>query len=441
MSTDQYHEFYQLLGALREDTITPEQAEQLKSWMTQDPVALQYYIEYMTCCSDLRDIASSCPQDLPEPSVTPCCEIQDISNRPAKQETNTTAIREYAQQAYEQFKQQEKQREEELARRAYIAARRRLIVGLSSLAALIAMALFAWLTPEHRLDTISPVTQTAPPPPPMVASVNTIWEASWNLSHIPLARDSRLRASTPIQLHQGMIRLTLDQGAEILIQAPCAFTLQNANRLLVSSGIVSASVPPQAKGFVIETPNGQITDYGTEFGIIVRQPGETETQVYKGEVHLTNHKSKKPLKLFQGQTAAFDTSGNIAVKPSSSIHIPRELPSDTGLGIPGKQLNVADFIGFGNGLGSGQTNCAIDETTGQLLTQINPNGPDWKWMESNLNNFTYQPVPENPYVDGVFVPITLSGTLQVLFPSPYLYHANTSHQATICSRHYQLEQF
>ncbi len=53
-------------------------------------------------------------------------------------------------------------------------------------------------------------------------------------------------------------------------------------------GKLRATVPPQAVGFTIGSPNLDVVDLGTEFGLQVEAEGKTEVHVFKGKVELHN---------------------------------------------------------------------------------------------------------------------------------------------------------
>jgi ferric-dicitrate binding protein FerR (iron transport regulator) len=45
-------------------------------------------------------------------------------------------------------------------------------------------------------------------------------------------------------------------------------------------------VPPQAEGFVVLSPNFELVDSGTEFGVQVAEDGSGNVRVYEGRVEL-----------------------------------------------------------------------------------------------------------------------------------------------------------
>ncbi len=106
-----------------------------------------------------------------------------------------------------------------------------------------------------------------------------------------------------LHLKSGLAQIEFYQGARVLIEGPAAFQLVSSGEAFCTSGKLSAHVPPQARGFRINTPTGTIVDLGTEFGLDLNNSG-AEVHVFKGEVEL--HRPAAPMQsLKEGQAMAF----------------------------------------------------------------------------------------------------------------------------------------
>ena len=106
-----------------------------------------------------------------------------------------------------------------------------------------------------------------------------------------------------LRLKSGLAQIEFYQGARVLIEGPAALQLVSSGEAYCTSGKLSAHVPPQAKGFRINTPKGAIVDLGTEFGLDLND-ASAEVHVFKGEVEL--HRPASPMQsLKEGQAAAF----------------------------------------------------------------------------------------------------------------------------------------
>ncbi len=110
-----------------------------------------------------------------------------------------------------------------------------------------------------------------------------------------------------IRLKSGLAQIEFYQGARVTLEGPAAFRLISSSEAYCSAGKLSAHVPPQARGFRIETPKGSIVDLGTDFGLDLNTPS-AELHVFKGEVELyAANTAMKPLREGQGMTLEKDT--------------------------------------------------------------------------------------------------------------------------------------
>jgi hypothetical protein len=120
--------------------------------------------------------------------------------------------------------------------------------------------------------------------------------ATWVRSLDAQWAEARIRAGTappapgaPLwagdyRLTRGLAEIRFEDGAVITLEAPADVGLLDAGLARLTSGRLVAEVPPEAVGFTIQTPVGDIVDRGTGFGIEVDEDGETVVQVYEGEV-------------------------------------------------------------------------------------------------------------------------------------------------------------
>lgn len=136
----------------------------------------------------------------------------------------------------------------------------------------------------------------------LTRGVNLEWESNAVTPGTPLAPGW-------LKLKSGIAQIEFYQGARVLIEGPAELQLVSSGEATCTRGKLSAQVPPQAKGFRINTPKGTIVDLGTEFGLDVSAANE-EVHVFKGEVEL--HQPTATMKsLKEGQAMAI--AGNTAV--------------------------------------------------------------------------------------------------------------------------------
>jgi hypothetical protein len=145
----------------------------------------------------------------------------------------------------------------------------------------------------------------------------------------------------PVVLSEGLAEITFRNGVRMVLEAPVEFTLRDANEASLQSGRLVTYVPPEARGFSIETPHSRVVDLGTEFGVGVNSGGETEVQVFRGEV-LTRIKSPKGPQIEQhwlaGNAVNIDISETARGIPFQPQHFVRMFPADKNRIEPGGPL-------------------------------------------------------------------------------------------------------
>jgi hypothetical protein len=132
----------------------------------------------------------------------------------------------------------------------------------------------AWREPEQ--DERMGATSKA------VAMLNQAVDAKWD------PRDEPAQAGAPLnpgrlRLNSGLAQVVFYSGARVVIEGPADFEIISPTEASCRTGRLTAEVPPQARGFRIATPQMNVTDLGTEFGLEIKE-GATELHVFKGEV-------------------------------------------------------------------------------------------------------------------------------------------------------------
>ncbi len=89
-----------------------------------------------------------------------------------------------------------------------------------------------------------------------------------------------------LQLASGTIQIEFYSGATVILEGPASLDIKSENEAFCHFGKVRGSVPPQAVGFTIRTPEYELVDLGTEFGIAVSEDGTSEVHVFDGKVEL-----------------------------------------------------------------------------------------------------------------------------------------------------------
>lgn len=156
-----------------------------------------------------------------------------------------------------------------------------------------------------------------------VAKLTATYEAQWSTPGgiaAPQVGES-LRAGQSLALIDGFVEVTTEVGAVVTLEAPCTFDLiDRGNVLNLQAGKLVAMVPPGAVGFTVHTPTARVIDYGTQFGVEVREDGATHTAVFTGEVELSElpvsgDQPARNIRLTQGWASLVSRKGVLQRSP------------------------------------------------------------------------------------------------------------------------------
>ena len=246
------------------------------------------------------------------------------------------------------------------------------------------------------------LAKVTPVPYRPVATITGCTGAVWQNNN-NIGVNSRILNGTTLRLVEGYVEITFDSQARIVVQSPIEFRLEDENQIYFSSGKLSAVVPHAAKGFLVRTPGATIVDYGTEFGVIADNAGNTETDVFVGQVELRS--GSDPVRFETSKRLTAGQACNVRngvvseqITKASPQSYTRSLPKKNILSAPGRLLDLADILGGGNGLGTGNKCTAIDPGTGEIQSEVTESD------RIQVDN-SYYTVDGNIYIDGVFVPL------------------------------------
>ncbi len=304
-------------------TLLPERARQLETLLSQDPQAMNLYVDILSNHSVLRNIAITeqiLSQDNDESSIDADIFFREV----LEQDEQLRHVQEMLEQ--EKTKQKiQNQAEKELAdflhgqdKPVYVKGKIRSSSSSSeiltrkktkpiwlAIAACCMVGIGLWL---HRTTVSSPV----------VAEIINTYQAQWSVEP-----QTQLQ-SKEYYLKGGLAEIKFNDGAKIILEGPSRITFESANGAYLDHGKLTAQVPERAKGFTVVTPISTVVDFGTEFGIEVDSDASVLVQVFKGSVgigqnHL-DHKDftmikqgqGKQLKKMDGDLTVIDVPGNQA---------------------------------------------------------------------------------------------------------------------------------
>jgi hypothetical protein len=104
-----------------------------------------------------------------------------------------------------------------------------------------------------------------------------------------------------LDLIEGLAVLRFDSGVELVLEAPATVEVLDAMNCKLRRGTLVAEVPPQAKGFSIDTKDAKVIDWGTKFGVSADDDGKYMVRVIEGLVEVEDKNSSGSQKLEKGQ--------------------------------------------------------------------------------------------------------------------------------------------
>jgi hypothetical protein len=98
----------------------------------------------------------------------------------------------------------------------------------------------------------------------------------------------------PVIVSRGLVRLDFSNGARVTIEGPAQIEVKDEKRMVLHHGVVAATIPESAIGFVVDTAAAHVVDLGTSFGVSVSDEGITEVCVFGGEVEVSSLETDRP---------------------------------------------------------------------------------------------------------------------------------------------------
>ncbi len=187
-------------------------------------------------------------------------------------------------------------------------------------AVLAAVGVSAWMLP--RGGSVKEMAQTGPK---TIATVIKARGCKWAGSTLPTAEGSRVTAGT-LELAEGIATVKFDSGAEVVMEAPATLELVDAMACRLVKGTLVADVPPSAIGFVVDTPDAKVVDYGTRFGVSAGEDGKYLVQVLEGLVEVNPKSANEPKMLKAGEKVDTGVRASQVRPPQPGQEPPRWQP-------------------------------------------------------------------------------------------------------------------
>ena len=140
-----------------------------------------------------------------------------------------------------------------------------------------------------------------------VAMLNRAVDVQWDQRGDPPRLGAPLEPGW-LRLKSGLAQIVFYSGARMVIEGPTDLKLISPNEVACQSGRLIDEVPPQAIGFRVSTPQMDVTDLGTSFGLEVKER-RTELHVFKGSVEFQPATSTAKQNLKEGAGSVAESSG------------------------------------------------------------------------------------------------------------------------------------
>jgi hypothetical protein len=140
-----------------------------------------------------------------------------------------------------------------------------------------------------------------------VAMLNRVVDAQWE-QHDEVSRLGAPLEPGWLRLKSGLAQIVFYSGARVVIEGPAELQLISPGEASCRGGRLTAEVPSQARGFRVSTPQMNVTDLGTSFGLDVKER-RTELHVFKGSVEVQTTGSAAKQNLKEGGGAVTENSG------------------------------------------------------------------------------------------------------------------------------------
>jgi len=256
-----------------EGTATQEQLDELESRLKEDPQAQDIYQEFLIIYAILHRSGSH---------LLAACDGPDETIAPLPSSERVREIERYAREQLEAFLEQ--QRPESAYKSVYAHQR-----DLADMVQDLLQTAQRWVRIAIRTVKIGFVCGILILAGFIVANLIKDRIIVAKLQRTVCARWETAPEKLELRrgwmaLEQGCAEIAFEQGAQVIIQAPSRFRLVSKGRMYLKTGTVTAHVPPEAIGFIIETPSSIFEDFGTEFGVIVDASSQSEVHVFAGEV-------------------------------------------------------------------------------------------------------------------------------------------------------------
>lgn len=122
-----------------------------------------------------------------------------------------------------------------------------------------------------------------------LASLRTAPGTTFAVTHTATSKGKEpvpgtLEIGSSLELESGTAELELSSGIRAIVRAPARLVIQRADRVFLDRGKAWFQVAKEGRGFQVVSRELEVTDLGTEFGVIASDNDSDEVHCFKGEV-------------------------------------------------------------------------------------------------------------------------------------------------------------
>jgi len=152
---------------------------------------------------------------------------------------------------------------------------------------------------------------TAPPLGKWIAQAACVWQQ-------PPSLPNGMFNAGMIKLTSGAAELRFDSGTNVILEGPCELLVSTADSARLLAGKVHVNVMEVSNGFLLETPEAQIIDEGTQYAVALDSLA-TEIHVFDGSVIWTPTAADAD---FEDRIATGEARRYLRREPGRSFRIP-----------------------------------------------------------------------------------------------------------------------
>jgi hypothetical protein len=375
-------ELVQLILESLEGDIQKDRFRHLENKIKTDPAAAQQYLDQVMNHAVLMWRCERLHSD-----VVPSESAEDTRFLSAMGEYERTAPAVRIEMADELPQSAKETAEPAVARRINKFS---LVTAIASLAALVFLLIYIEMRPVGPEVPMAVITD----------SVRAVWADETGDRH---PSETQFDKHTgPLDLKDGYVKIAYDCGTEVIVEGPARFEITGPKDISVFRGQLYARSPFSAIGFTVSSPHVKVVDLGTEFGVKVAGDGTADVHMIKGKASLIAGRKNTTEIIQAGSARRVDTQETMKDIRLQEDLFARQISSKAGLIWRGQDLDLADLVGGGNGLGGGRVGQGISLNTGKPISAAEDGIRDGR--ESRFVD-----VYGSPIIDGVFVPTRSPG--------------------------------